>query len=114
MCKADKIISTAVTEAAGGSDPQAMQSTARVDGDDYLVNGRKIYISFAEVADLVCTVAKMDGKFSAFIVEKGTPGFEITRRERHNGLRSIPVNEFVLTDCRIPRINLVGQEGKGL
>lgn len=114
LCKGEKIMSTAVTEAAGGSEPQAMQSTAVVDGDDYIVNGRKVYISFAEAADIVCFVAKTDDKFNAFIVEKGTKGFEITRRESHNGLRSIPVNEFALTDCRIPRANLVGDEGKGL
>ena len=114
LCKGDQIMATAVTEAAGGSEPQAMQSTAVADGDDYIVNGRKVYISFAEAADVVCFVAKTDDKFNAFIVEKGTKGFEITRRERHNGLRSIPVNEFALTDCRIPGANLVGEKGKGL
>lgn len=114
LSRAEKIVATAVTEASGGSDPQNMQSTARIDGDGYVLNGRKAYISFAEAADIVCLVARTEDKFHAFIVEKGTPGFEITRRERHNGLRSIPVNEFALTDCRIPRTNLVGEEGKGL
>jgi len=114
LCKAETIISTAVTEATGGSDPPAMQSSAKVDGDDYILNGRKVYISFVEAADIVCVVARTDDKFNAFVVEKGTPGFKITRRERHHGLRSIPVNEFALTDCRIPRANLIGQEGKGL
>jgi alkylation response protein AidB-like acyl-CoA dehydrogenase len=114
LCRADTIVASAVTEASGGSDPQNMQSTARPDGDEYVLNGRKMYISFAEVADVNCVVAKTEDKFSAFMIEKGTPGFEITRRERHNGLRSIPVNEFVLTDCRVPRANLVGDEGKGL
>lgn len=114
LCSADKIISSAVTEAAGGSDPQNMQTTAVLDGDEYVLNGRKMYISFVEVADLTCVVAKTDDKFNAFLIEKGTPGFEITRRERHNGLRSIPVNEFAMTNCRIPKANLIGAEGKGL
>ena len=114
LCKAEKIIATALTEATGGSDPGALQSTAKVDGSEYVLNGRKVYISFVEAADIVCLVAKTDDKFNAFMVEKGTPGFEISRRERHEGLRSIPVNEFALTNCRIPKSNLVGQEGKGL
>jgi alkylation response protein AidB-like acyl-CoA dehydrogenase len=59
-------------------------------------------------------VAKTGDKFSAFIVEKGTPGFEVTRREETIGLRSIPVNEFALTNCRLPKENLIGEEGRGL
>jgi butyryl-CoA dehydrogenase len=114
LCKAEKIIATALTEATGGSDPAALLSTAKVDGNEYILNGRKVYISFVEAADMVCLVAKTDDKFNAFMVEKGTPGFEISRRERHEGLRSIPVNEFALTNCRIPKSNLIGQEGKGL
>jgi butyryl-CoA dehydrogenase len=114
LCKGEKIMATALTEATGGSDPAALLSTARVDGDGYVLNGRKVYISFVEAADSVCLVAKTDDKFNAFMVEKGTQGFEISRRERHEGLRSIPVNEFALTNCRIPKANLVGQEGKGL
>jgi butyryl-CoA dehydrogenase len=114
LCSGETIVASAVTEATGGSDPQNMQSTATLHGDEYVLNGRKMYISFAEIADTTCVVAKTDDKFNAFVVEKGTPGFEITRRERHNGLRSIPVNEFALTDCRIPAANLIGGEGKGL
>jgi butyryl-CoA dehydrogenase len=114
LCKGEKIMATALTEATGGSDPSALQSTAKVDGDGYVLNGRKIYISFVEAADSVCVVAKTGDKFNLFVVDKGTPGFEISRRERHEGLRSIPVNEFALTTCRIPKANLIGQEGKGL
>jgi len=114
LCKGEKIMATALTEATGGSDPSALQSTAKVDGDGYVLNGRKIYISFVEAADSVCVVAKTGDKFNLFVVDKGTPGFEISRRERHEGLRSIPVNEFALTNCRIPKANLIGQEGKGL
>jgi butyryl-CoA dehydrogenase len=114
FCRAEKIISTAVTEPSGGSDPGGMQSTAKLEGEEYILNGRKCYISFVEVADVVLAVARTDERFDAFLVEKGTIGFEITRREKHAGLLSIPVNEFSLTDCRIPRTNLVGREGQGL
>lgn len=114
LCKGEKIMATALTEASGGSDPAAMQTTAKVDSDGYVLNGRKLFISFVEVSDWVCVTSKTDDKFNVFIVEKGTPGFEIARRDKHEGLRSIPVNEFALTNCRVPRANLVGQEGKGL
>ncbi len=114
LCKGEKIMATALTEASGGSDPSAMQTTAKADGDAYILNGRKLFISFVEASDWVCVTSKTDDKFNVFIVEKGTPGFEISRRDKHEGLRSIPVNEFALTNCRIPKANLVGQEGKGL
>ncbi len=114
LCKGEKIMAMALTEASGGSDPSAMQTMAKADGDVYVLNGRKQFISFVEAADLVCVTAKTDDKFNVFIVEKGTPGFEIVRRDKHEGLRSIPVNEFALTNCRVPKANLVGQEGKGL
>jgi butyryl-CoA dehydrogenase len=114
LCKGEKIMSTALTEASGGSDPAAMQTTAKADGDVYVLNGRKQFISFVEAADLVCVTAKTDDKFNVFIVEKGTSGFEIVRRDKHEGLRSIPVNEFALTNCHVSKANMVGQEGKGL
>jgi butyryl-CoA dehydrogenase len=114
LCKGEKIMATALTEPSGGSDPAAMQTTANVDGDGYVLNGRKQYISFVEASDWVCVTTKTGDKFNVFIVEKGTPGFEISRRDKHEGLRSIPVNEFALTNCRVPKANLVGQEGKGL
>jgi butyryl-CoA dehydrogenase len=114
LCRGEKIIATAVTEASGGSDPQNMQTTALLDGDHYVLNGRKVYISFAEIADVICVVAKTGDKFNAFLIEKGTSGFQISRRERHSGLRSIPVNEFSLSGCRVPKSNMVGEEGKGL
>jgi alkylation response protein AidB-like acyl-CoA dehydrogenase len=114
LCRAEKFIATAVTEPTGGSDPTAIQSTARPDGDGWVLNGRKVFITIGEVADLVVMVARTDDKFNAFLVEKGTPGYEATRREKHAGLRSIPVNELAFTDCRIPKENLLGQEGRGL
>ncbi|MDD5127118.1 MAG: acyl-CoA dehydrogenase family protein [Dehalococcoidales bacterium] len=114
LCKADKIISTALTEAGGGSDPSAIQTTAELKGDEYIINGRKVMISEAPVCDLAIIVAKTGDKFSAFIVEKGTPGFTTSGKENYVGLRSLPVGDLVFTNCKVPKANLLGQEGKGL
>ncbi|MFH1626207.1 MAG: acyl-CoA dehydrogenase family protein [Pseudomonadota bacterium] len=114
LCKAEKVSCTAVTEQTGGSDPSAMQTTAELVGDEYVINGRKVFITLGGVADICCFVAKTGDKFSAFFVEKGTPGYEIGRREHHSGMRCIPVNELIFTNCKIPKSNLIGQEGRGL
>ncbi|HCX90242.1 MAG: acyl-CoA dehydrogenase [Deltaproteobacteria bacterium CG12_big_fil_rev_8_21_14_0_65_43_10] len=114
LCKAEKVSCTAVTEQTGGSDPSGMQTTAKLVGDEYIVNGRKVFITLGGVADICCFVAKTDDKFNAFFVEKGTPGYVIGRKENHTGMRCIPVNELIFTDCKIPKSNLVGQEGRGL
>ena len=114
LCKGEKVSAFALTEASGGSDPSNMQTEAALKGDSYFVNGRKSWITGAAPAGVVGFVAKTGDKFSAFIVEKGTPGFEVTRREETIGLRSLPVNEFALTNCRLPKENLIGEEGRGL
>ena len=114
LCKADLTAATALTESGGGSDPAAMTTTAELVGDEYVINGRKIMISEAPVCDLAIFVARTGEKFSAFLVEKGTAGFETPNRENYPGLRSIPVGDLVFTNCRIPKSNLVGQEGRGI
>jgi len=114
LCKGDKVSAFALTEATGGSEPANMQTEATLEGESYVINGRKNWITAVDPADAVGFVAKTGDKFSAFIVEKGTPGFEVTRREETIGLRSLPVNEFALTNCRLPRENLIGEEGRGL
>ena len=114
LCKGEMIMCDAITEASGGSNPAAIQTTAQPDGDEFVINGRKVYITLAGVADLALILAKTDDKFNQIIVEKGTPGFEIVRRENIAGFRTMPVNEMAFTDCRVPKSNLVGQEGKGL
>ena len=72
------------------------------------------YITNADVADVLGFVAKSEGGFSALFVEKGTPGYEVTRREPRPGFRSIPVNELSFTDCHVSQANLIGQEGRGM
>jgi len=114
MCRGEMIMCDAITEASGGSNPAALQTTAELMGDEFVMNGRKVYITLAGVADLALILAKTDDKFNEILVEKGTPGFEIVRRENISGFRTTPVNEMAFTNCRIPRSNLLGQEGKGL
>jgi alkylation response protein AidB-like acyl-CoA dehydrogenase len=114
LCQADLTIATALTESSGGSDPSAMATTAESDGNDYVINGRKVMISEATVCELAVIVAKNGGKFSAFLIERDTPGFETPRRENYAGLKSIPVGDLVFNNCRVPKSNLVGQEGKGM
>jgi butyryl-CoA dehydrogenase len=114
LCQGMKVASLAVTEPGGGSDPSGTMTAANPEGDGYMVNGRKTYISLAGVADAVGFLAKTGDSFSIFFVEKGTPGFEITRREAQIGFRSLPISEIVLTNCRLSKENLIGQEGRGM
>ena len=114
LCKAEKLSCFGVTEPTGGSDLGAMQVTAESIEDGYLINGRKVFITMGGVADVCFVVAKTGERFSAFVVEKGTPGFEAGRRENICGLRCIPINELIFTNCRVPKENLIGQEGRGL
>jgi butyryl-CoA dehydrogenase len=114
LCRGEKVCAFALTEASGGSEPANMQTVAILDGNHYIVNGRKSWITAVAPADVVGFVARTGEKFGAFIVDRGTPGFEVTRREESIGLRSLPVNEFALTNCRLPKENLIGEEGRGL
>jgi len=114
LCQADLITATALTESGGGSDPAAITTTAELVGEEYIINGRKVFISLAPVCDLAVIVARTGERFSTFLVERGTPGFDTPRRENYPGLRGIPVGELVFTNCRVPKSNLVGQEGKGI
>ncbi|UCF73694.1 MAG: acyl-CoA dehydrogenase family protein [Deltaproteobacteria bacterium] len=114
LCKGEMIMCDAITEASGGSNPAACQTTAQLVGDEFVINGRKVYITLAGVADVALILAKTDDKFNEILVEKGTAGFEIVRRENISGFRTTPVNEMAFTNCRVPKSNLVGQEGKGL
>ena len=114
LCQGDTVMAWALTEATGGSDASTLQTTAEFVGDEYNVNGRKVFITAGEVADVVGFVAKAGEGTNLLLVEKGTPGFTTPRREGRLGLRSIPVSELAFTNCRIPKENLVGQEGRGV
>lgn len=103
----------AITEPGCGSDSAAIRTTARLDGDHYVLNGEKIYVTAGERADLVVVWATLDrslgrAAIKSFVVEKGTPGFELVRLEHKLGIRASDTAAFLLKDCRVPRDNLLG------
>ncbi len=106
-----------LTEPNVGSDPANMESRARRDGDDYLLNGEKMYISGGSVADFVCYFAKTadDGvrAVSAFAVPTDSPGYSVPRCDRKMGVLGVPTANIVLQDCRISATNRLGEEGTG-
>ncbi|WP_377799928.1 acyl-CoA dehydrogenase family protein [Bosea eneae] len=113
------ICAIAVTEPDAGSDVKGIRTTARREGDSYVLNGAKMFITNGVHADLYCVAAKTDpaGKpsqsVSMFLVEKGTPGFRVSRALDKHGWRSSDTAELVFEDCRIPAENLLGGEGRG-
>ncbi|MGI6550598.1 MAG: acyl-CoA dehydrogenase [Syntrophomonadales bacterium] len=119
LVKGTKLGAFGLTEAGAGSDAIAMSCKADLDGDSYVLNGRKIFITNAEAADTYVVFARTGPKelrskaFSAFIVEKGTPGFSFGKFEKKMGLRGTQNCDLVFEDCRIPKENLLGKEGDG-
>jgi butyryl-CoA dehydrogenase len=112
-----KIGSFALTEPAAGSDAAAIQTTAVRNGDDYVLNGNKIWIINGGIAETFVVFAKTEPKkgaqgITAFIVEKGTPGFTVGRNEKMTGLRGVPVTTLFFDDCRVPAPNILGGEEK--
>jgi alkylation response protein AidB-like acyl-CoA dehydrogenase len=108
----------ALTEAGSGSDSAAMRTTARREGDEYVLNGSKRFITNAGVAKLYTVFAKTDpdgghAGISAFLVEGDTPGFEVTRLEPKMGISGSTTGELAFDDVRIPAANLLGAEGEG-
>jgi alkylation response protein AidB-like acyl-CoA dehydrogenase len=108
----------ALTESGSGSDSAAMRTTARRDGDEYVLNGSKRFITNAGVAQLYTVFAKTDPEaghagISAFVVEADAPGFEVARVEPKMGIKGSTTGELVFEDCRIPAGNLLGAEGEG-
>jgi len=108
----------ALTEAGSGSDSAAMRTTARREGDEYVLNGSKRFITNAGVAKLYTVFAKTDpdgghAGISAFLVESDTPGFEVTRLEPKMGISGSTTGELAFDDVRIPAANLLGAEGEG-
>ena len=108
----------ALTESTAGTDVGGAQTTARLDGDSYVLNGTKTFITNAGEAEVYLVFAMTDPAkktrgMSTFILEKDTPGLTFGKKERKMGLRSSPTLEVILEDCRVPRENLLGQEGEG-
>jgi butyryl-CoA dehydrogenase len=113
-----RLAAFALTEANAGSDVSAMATTATKDGDDYILNGTKQWITNggeAEVYTVVAVTDKSKGArgASAFIVEKGTPGLSFGKKEKKLGIRASATREVIFENCRIPKENLLGREGLG-
>ncbi len=120
LCAGRKIGALGLTEPGAGSDALgSMRTTARRDGDHYVLNGSKIYITNGPVADVLLVYAKTDRDkgahgISAFIVEKGMPGFSVAQKLEKMGYRGSQTGELLFEDCRVPAKNLVGAENGGV
>ncbi|MGG2063385.1 acyl-CoA dehydrogenase [Bacillus sp. S14(2024)] len=118
MAEGKKIGAYGLTEPGSGSDAGGMKTTAKRDGDHYILNGSKIFITNGGIADIYVVFALTDSESkqrgtSAFIVESDAPGFSVGKKESKLGIRSSPTTEIIFEDCRIPAENLLGEEGQG-
>jgi alkylation response protein AidB-like acyl-CoA dehydrogenase len=113
-----KLLSTtAVTEATGGSDPTGIRSSYKKDGDDFILNGRKCFITNSHIADVITVLAKSEDDpkaFCAFVLDKDMEGWKATHKEHKVGMRGCNTGELAFENCRVPASQLLGQEGKGL
>lgn len=118
LATGEKLGAYGLSEPGAGSDVSAMKTRAVRDGDHYVLNGSKVWITNGGEAEIYVVFAVTDPEkkhrgISAFIVEKGTPGFSIGKKEKKLGIRSSPTTELIFEDCRIPKENLLGEEGEG-
>ncbi len=119
MCAGELVGALGMTEPGAGSDALgSMRTTARKDGNDYVLNGTKMFITNGPIADVLLIYAKTDPEkgvhgISAFIVEKDFPGFKVAQKLDKMGYRGSPTGELVFDECRVPAENLVGGEGRG-
>lgn len=120
LAKGTAVGALGLTEPNAGSDALgSMRTTAKRDGDFYVLNGSKIFITNGPIADLILVYAKTDPArgphgISAFVLEKDTPGFEVAQKLEKMGFRGSQTGELVFDDCRVPAANLVGKENEGL
>ena len=122
LAKGEKLGAFGLTEPGAGTDAQGQQTKAVLDGDEWVLNGSKCFITNGKEADVYVIFAvtgkvekrgRMMKEISAFIVEKGTPGFTFGTKENKMGICGSSTYELIFTDCRIPKDNLLGQQGKG-
>ncbi len=118
MVSGEKVAAIAMTEPGAGSDLQAIRTTARLDGNHYVLNGTKTYISNGQTADVVIVVAKTNVELGAkgtslFLVEADRPGFARGRNLDKIGLHGADTSELFFEDVRVPATNMLGQEGRG-
>jgi alkylation response protein AidB-like acyl-CoA dehydrogenase len=118
LAKGDRLAAWGLTEPNSGSDAAAMRTTARRDGDAWVLNGSKMFITHGKSGDTMVVMAVTDKSkgnkgISAFIVERGTPGFSAGKKEDKLGMRASETTEVILQNCRIPADQLIGEEGQG-
>ncbi len=119
ICNGERIAAQAITEPNAGSDIMAMTTKADKNADNYAINGRKVFISNAPVADLVTVFAVSDNskqtinRISCFVVDNENPGFHRSKPIKKMGLRTMLFGELVFEDCRVPTSQLLGKEGQG-
>ncbi len=118
LAKGEKIGSFGLTEPGSGSDAGSMKTTAVPEGDHYVLNGSKMWITNAEVADIFVVAAVTDKSkgtrgISNFIIERDFAGFEVGKKEKKLGMRASPTSMLHFTDCRVPKENLLGEENQG-
>ena len=123
LAKGEKLGAFGLTEPGAGTDAQGVQTRAVLEGDEWVLNGSKCFITNGKEADIYIIIAytsieldpkgRKNKRFSAFIVEKGTPGFTFGTKENKMGIRGSSTYELIFQDCRIPKDNLLGQMGKG-
>ena len=117
LASGEKIAAFALTEPAAGSDVARLRCRAKKDGDSYILNGTKNFITNGGVADIVTVYAVTDPEkpthknAGVFIVGKGTPGFTVGKKENKMGIRWSETVELIFEDCRVPAQNLLGEEG---
>jgi alkylation response protein AidB-like acyl-CoA dehydrogenase len=114
----DTVGAYALSEAGSGSDAFALQTRAQVEGSDYVLNGRKLWITNGKEAGIFILFASVDPSagykgITAFIIEKNLPGFTVGKKEDKLGIRASSTCELLLEDCRVPRANVLGEPGKG-
>ncbi len=118
QAKGEKLTCFALTEAGAGSDPASMEATATKRNGGYVLNGTKLFISIGAEAETIVTFATIDKSLgyrgiTAFIVEKGTPGFSVGKHENKLGFRGLSAAELIFEDCFVPQENRLGEEGRG-
>ena len=117
LAKGERLATTAVTEPTGGSNPGGGRTSYKKDGDSYIINGRKCFITNSHIADTITVLAKDEADpkaLSTFIIEKGMEGFKPSHEENKVGMRGCNTGELTFENCQVPKENLLGEEGKGL
>jgi alkylation response protein AidB-like acyl-CoA dehydrogenase len=118
LAKGEKLAAWGLTEPGSGSDAAAMRTTAVRDGDHWVINGSKAFITHGQSSDIMVAMAVTDKTkgskgISAFVIERGTPGLVAGRKEDKLGMRASETSEVIFTNCRVPASQLIGEEGQG-